>query len=84
MKLVVFSDVHGNAVALDAVLADISAQADTVIFRFPFDGDVRASYAVLSRSGSGWTPEIRRVPYDVERAGRRFLRIIRRATAGPP
>jgi 3',5'-cyclic AMP phosphodiesterase CpdA len=33
VKLVVFSDVHGNAVALDAVLADISAQrADTVVF----------------------------------------------------
>ncbi len=39
---------------------------------FPFDGDVRASYAVLTRSGSGWTPEIRRVPYDVERAAATF------------
>ncbi len=35
---------------------------------FPFDGDPRASYAVLSRSPSGWTAELHRVTYDLDRA----------------
>lgn len=41
MRVAVFSDVHGNPVALDAVLADIERQADV-------DG-----YVVLGDLGSG-------------------------------
>ncbi len=33
----------------------------------PFDGDPRASYAVLERARSGWTARLHRVAYDVER-----------------
>jgi hypothetical protein len=39
---------------------------------FPFDGDARASYALLERRPSGWTAELRRVAYDVERAAAAF------------
>jgi predicted phosphodiesterase len=39
---------------------------------FPFDGDPRASFAVLTRGPSGWTVELHRVAYDVERAVRGF------------
>ncbi len=39
---------------------------------FPFDGDTRASYALLERGPSGWTAELRRVTYDVERASAAF------------
>lgn len=35
---------------------------------FPFDGDPRASYAVLTRGPSGWTAELRRVAYDLDAA----------------
>jgi diadenosine tetraphosphatase ApaH/serine/threonine PP2A family protein phosphatase len=35
---------------------------------FPFDGDPRASYAVLTRGSAGWTAELRRVPYDLDAA----------------
>lgn len=34
----------------------------------PFDGDVRAAYAVLTNSGNGWDVEFRRVAYDVDAA----------------
>ncbi|MGH2405503.1 MAG: metallophosphoesterase family protein [bacterium] len=34
----------------------------------PFDGDPRASYAVLERGPSGWTARLCRVAYDVGRA----------------
>ncbi len=33
----------------------------------PFDGDPRASYAVIERGPSGWIAELRRVTYDIER-----------------
>ena len=33
----------------------------------PFDGDPRASYALLERGPSGWMAELRRVAYDIER-----------------
>jgi putative phosphoesterase len=33
----------------------------------PFDGDPRGAYAVLEQAASGWTAELRRVSYDVER-----------------
>jgi putative phosphoesterase len=39
---------------------------------FPYDGDPRPSYALLERGTSGWTAEILRVPYDLERAARSF------------
>lgn len=39
---------------------------------FPFDGDARASYALLERRPSGWTAELRRVAYDVEGAAAAF------------
>ncbi len=35
---------------------------------FPFDGDPRASYALLTRGPTGWTAELRRVVYDLDRA----------------
>jgi predicted phosphodiesterase len=35
---------------------------------FPFDGDARASYAVLTRGPSGWSAELRRVAYDLDQA----------------
>lgn len=38
----------------------------------PFDGDARASYAVLARGPSGWTAQLRRVAYDVEQAAAAF------------
>lgn len=39
---------------------------------FPFDGDPRASYALLERGAEGWTATTRRVAYDVEAAARAF------------
>lgn len=39
---------------------------------FPFDGDPRASYALLERGTSGWTAVLRRVAYDVEAAAASF------------
>lgn len=39
---------------------------------FPFDGDPRAGFALLEHGPGGWTAEVRRVAYDVERAARRF------------
>jgi predicted phosphodiesterase len=39
---------------------------------FPFDGDPRASFALLTRGSSGWTAELHRVAYDIERAAGRF------------
>jgi putative phosphoesterase len=41
---------------------------------FPFDGDARASYALLVREGAGWAPEIRRIAYDIERSAAAFPR----------
>jgi diadenosine tetraphosphatase ApaH/serine/threonine PP2A family protein phosphatase len=35
---------------------------------FPFDGDPRASYAILERAGPGWSALIHRVACDLERA----------------
>ncbi len=35
---------------------------------FPFDGDPRASYALLTRGPTGWAAELRRVAYDLDRA----------------
>lgn len=39
---------------------------------FPFDGDPRASYALLEYGADGWTVQLRRVPYDVEAAAASF------------
>jgi predicted phosphodiesterase len=39
---------------------------------FPFDGDPRASYALLERTPGGWSAVLHRVPYDVDRAAERF------------
>ncbi len=39
---------------------------------FPFDGDPRSSYALLERRASGWTAELRRVTYDIERSAAAF------------
>lgn len=39
---------------------------------FPYDGDPRASFALLERGPSGWTAELRRVSYDVEAAAAAF------------
>jgi predicted phosphodiesterase len=39
---------------------------------FPFDGDPRASYAVLERLQSGWSAELRRVDYDIDRSAGSF------------
>lgn len=39
---------------------------------FPFDGDPRAGFALLERGPGGWTAEVHRVAYDVDRAVRRF------------
>jgi diadenosine tetraphosphatase ApaH/serine/threonine PP2A family protein phosphatase len=33
---------------------------------FPFDGDPRASFALLARSSSIWTAELHRVAYDID------------------
>jgi putative phosphoesterase len=41
---------------------------------FPFDGDPRASYALLEGTAAGWTAQVCRVAYDVERAAARFPR----------
>jgi predicted phosphodiesterase len=35
---------------------------------FPFDGDPRASYVVLTRNATGWTAELHRVAYDLDHA----------------
>jgi len=35
---------------------------------FPFDGDPRSSYALLTRGPAGWAAALRRVPYDLDRA----------------
>jgi putative phosphoesterase len=39
---------------------------------FPFDGDPRASYALLERTADGWSAVLHRVSYDVDRAAGRF------------
>jgi len=132
MRVAIFSDIHGNAVALEAVLADVRALAPQVIVcggdlafggpepeacvdrikevgipcvrgntdqwlggsgrepgnavgewsrglvvnagsvGAPYDGDPRASYAVLERGASTWSADLRRVPYDIDRAVRTF------------
>lgn len=36
----------------------------------PFDGDNRAAYTIFTGDTSGWTPEFRRVAYDVDEAAR--------------
>lgn len=35
---------------------------------FPFDGDPRASFALLERTPSGWAAGLHRVPYDIDRS----------------
>ena len=42
--------------------------ANTGSVGFPFDGDPRSSYALLTRSPAGWAADLRRVPYDLDRA----------------
>ncbi len=39
---------------------------------FPFDGDPRSSYALLERHAAGWTAELHRVPYEIERSAATF------------
>jgi predicted phosphodiesterase len=39
---------------------------------FPFDGDPRACYVLLEQGAAGWTAELRRVAYDIERAAAGF------------
>lgn len=59
----------------------------------PFDQDTRAAYTVLTGDASGWTPEFRRVAYDLDAAIRdvmtsdapgyeSYLRKLRTGTAG--
>ncbi|MBB5235122.1 putative phosphodiesterase [Deinococcus budaensis] len=38
----------------------------------PMDGDPRAQYLLLTATGQGWRPELRRVPYDRSGVLRRF------------
>jgi diadenosine tetraphosphatase ApaH/serine/threonine PP2A family protein phosphatase len=39
---------------------------------FPFDGDPRASYALLDRTAAGWSATLQRVGYDVDAAAAGF------------
>lgn len=57
MRVALLSDIHGNSIALDAVLADV---------KNPFSPDLRASYAILDADGSGYRIQRRRVAYDRE------------------
>ncbi|MDF2661466.1 MAG: phosphodiesterase [Paenibacillus sp.] len=60
MRLAVLSDVHGNAVAFQAVNGGSVG--------IPFDRDNRASYAVIDLSGNDIAVQLRRVSYDIDRA----------------
>jgi hypothetical protein len=65
MRLALLSDIHGNPIALDAVLADTSAQGGVSLLPTK---DRRASYALLEAGASGYHLYLRRVAYDWEEA----------------
>src|SRR5438094_894256 len=82
VKLAIVADVHGNLVALEAVLADhcdirrayVRVIGDLTVANcgsvgLPFDGDPRASYLVVTDGRAA----NRRVAYDVERAAAEVL-----------
>jgi diadenosine tetraphosphatase ApaH/serine/threonine PP2A family protein phosphatase len=70
-KAVVYGHIHQAWVG-DVPGAGLLVNAGSV--GFPFDGDARASYAVLTRGDGGWAAELRRVPYDVDTAAAAFPR----------
>lgn len=66
---VVYGHIH---IAWIGTVAGAGLVVNTGSVGFPFDGDPRSSYALLQQGASGWTVEIRRVPYDIERASAAF------------
>ena len=50
MRVAIVSDIHGNLIALEAVLADLQQTATGLIFH---GGDV-STWMVKSRGGLGW------------------------------
>ena len=76
MRIVIFSDIHGNIIGLDAVLEDIanSGSLDVKVngrrainvgsVSNPKPPDLRASYVILESDESGYQIHFRRVDYD--------------------
>jgi hypothetical protein len=80
MRLALLSDIHGNFIALDAVLADVKRERveqivclSDVAFNGPQPREVNgkihrppfAEYAILRAEGGHFAVEFRRVPLDV-------------------
>lgn len=66
---VVYGHIHQGWIGR---VRDLGLIANCGSVGFPFDGDPRACYALLDQRTSGWTAELRRVAYDVERAAAGF------------
>jgi diadenosine tetraphosphatase ApaH/serine/threonine PP2A family protein phosphatase len=63
--VLVYAHIHQGWVG---TLPDGGLVVNTGSVGFPFDGDPRASYAVLVRGPAGWSAELRRVAYDLDAA----------------
>jgi hypothetical protein len=73
MRLAVIAGVHGNAGALEAVLADIrSLGVDRVVNLGDLpSGPPEARYGVLEKRRGAWMVSLRHVAYDHRAASRR-------------
>ncbi|HXF24297.1 MAG TPA: metallophosphoesterase [Gemmatimonadaceae bacterium] len=55
MRIAVFADVHGNLLALEAVLADIASRSPDITVNL---GDWNSAAALAEKSGSPWARAI--------------------------
>lgn len=95
----VLDDAGGQAVAFGHIHIQGERRLDGKVLiavgsmGLPFDEDTRAAYTVLTGDAAGWTPEFRRVAYDLDAAMRdvmtsdppgseSYLRKLRTGTAG--
>ena len=62
MRFAAIADVHGNYLALEAVVADIRAHVIEA-------GTPDARYAILDSGGGIWRATFRQVPYDHDAMG---------------
>ncbi|HXO20403.1 MAG TPA: hypothetical protein VOA87_10830 [Thermoanaerobaculia bacterium] len=72
MRIGLLADIHGNSVALQAVLKDASEHPS---YHRAQTYSPDASYAVVERSGDGWHVEQRKVPYDHARAAEQARKV---------
>ncbi len=69
MRIALLSDIHGNLLALEAVVADARRRGVDQIVNL---GDIPpdARYAIVERTAQGWLTESISVPYDHEAMAR--------------